>query len=433
MVRLHAPSPTTPTPSPTPAVVAGVFDAPTGTEWSDFWSRPWPVRVYNAAVVVAALATMLGAGALGPVGWGDVAAVVALSVSGMISGELGRLAEGSRVERQRIHKGLSAWALAAGLLLGPGLAGWVAAAVYAHAWARGVRITLWKWVGSCAMVALAALAAHATMVQVTGGTLPLHGSIATFAGVVAAVVVFLAAESGLLFVISRLNTQVDEVYLRAMLARPSFYVVELGVLASGALIAVLFRYHAAFLLLAGPANLLIQRGLLHEPLRHEARHDAKTGLLNSEAWRSTAASALAQCRREGRPAAVLIVDVDHFKAVNDTYGHLAGDDVLARAADAILGCLRRTDVVGRFGGDEFCVLLSCGTPEEAAAAAERICARIGRLGFATPGLHVTASVGVAVADAAVVTADLPWLVANADQALYEAKTAGRDRVCIRAA
>lgn len=414
-------------------MVAGVFDAPTGTEWSDFWSRPWPARLYNTLLVVAALATMLAAGALGHVGWADLVAVAALSAAGMVNGELGRLAEGSRVERQRIHKGLSAWAFAAGILLGPGLAGWVAAAVYTHAWARGVRITLWKWVGSCAIVALAALAAHGAMVQVTGGTLGLDGSLTTFAGVVVAVAVFLAVETLMLFGISQLNSQADEVYLRAMLASRSFYLVELAVLASGSLVAVLFSAQPAFLLLALPAGLLIQRGLLHEPLRHEARHDAKTGLLNSEAWRAAAARVLAQCHRDGRPAATLIVDVDNFKSVNDTHGHLAGDDVLARVADAIVGCVRRTDVVGRFGGDEFCALLSCGTFEEATAAAERICARIGRLGFATFGLRVTASVGVAVADASVATVDLPWLLATADQALYEAKTAGRDRVCTRAA
>ena len=414
-------------------MVAGIFDAPSGSEWTVFWERPWPAKAYNSLVIVVTLVTMVGAGVLGPVGWRDIATVVALAAAGMISGELGRLAEGARVDRQRIHKGLSAWVFAAGLLVGPGLAGWVAAAVYAHAWARGVRITAWKWIGSCAMVALAGLAAHATMAGLTGGTLPLDGSSGTFAALLVALGVFLAVETGQLWVISRLNTEVDEVYLRAMLASRGFYVVELAVLASGGLVAVLFRYDPAFVLLAGPACLLIQRGLLHEPLRHLARHDAKTGLLNSEAWQAAAATALAQCHRDGRPAAVLIMDVDHFKSVNDTHGHLAGDDVLARAADAIVGCVRRTDVVGRFGGDEFCALLSCGTFEEATVAAERVCDRIGRLVFETPGLRVTASVGVAVAAPSQAGVDLAELVASADQALYEAKTAGRDRVCVRAA
>ncbi|MFP5376554.1 MAG: GGDEF domain-containing protein, partial [Acidimicrobiia bacterium] len=406
-------------------------DAPTATEWSAFWSRPARARLYVAVVVVAAVATMVGAGAMAPVGWGDGAAAAALAAAAVVSGELGRLAEGTRVERQRIHKGLSAWAFAAALAVGPGLAGWVAAAAYAHAWARGVRITRWKWVGSWAIVTLAGLAGHAAMAGLGGGP-GADASRAAFAATVVALAVFLAVESALLFGISRLNSEADEVYLRAVLAGPTFYVVETGVLASGALVAVVFLSHPLHLLLAAPAILLIQRGLLHEPLRHEARHDAKTGLLNSEAWRSAAAAALAACHRDGRPAAVLIVDVDHFKAVNDTWGHLAGDDVLARAAEAIVASVRRTDVIGRFGGDEFCALLSCGSYEEAAAAAERVCARIGRLRFATPELHVTASVGVAVADGAVAGVDLPWLLATADRALYEAKTAGRGRVCVRA-
>ena len=414
-------------------MVAGVFDAPSDSEWSAFWRTPWPARLYNAAVVVAALAVTLGAGALGRVGGRELAMLAALAGAGMANVELGRLAEGRRVERQRIHKGLSAWPFAAALLLGPGLAGWVAILVYVHARVRGMRITLWKWVGSCAIVVLAALAACLTLEALTGGSLAASGSPGDLAGVVAAAAAFLAVETALLFAISRLNLEADEVYLRAMLASSGFYLVELAVLASGALAAVLFRYEPAFLVLAGPAYVLIQRGLLHQPLQHQARHDAKTGLLNSEAWRAAASSALCQARREGRQLAVLIVDVDHFKVVNDTHGHLVGDEVLTRAANAIVTCVRRTDVVGRFGGDEFCAVLECSTFDEAGAAGERVCSEIGQLVFADPTLRITASVGVAITDPADTGIDLPGLIATADQALYQAKTAGRDQVCVRAA
>ena len=416
-----------------PPVMTGVFDAPTGTEWSAFWRTPRTARVYLSTVVLAALAVTFGAGALSAVGWSEMAALAVLAAGGMANVELGRLAEGRRVERQRIHKGLSAWPFAAALLLGPGLAGWVVVAVYVHAWARGVRITLWKWIGSGAMVTLAALGASATMDAATGGRLAADGSLTMLVGVVASLTVFIAIESSLFLVISRLNADSDEVYLRAMLRSSEFYAIEFAVLASGALVAVLFRYEAAFLLLAGPAYVLIQRGLLHQPLQHQARHDAKTGVLNSEAWRSAAAAALSQAGREGRTVGVLIVDVDHFKRVNDTFGHLAGDDVLARAAEAIVGCVRRTDLVGRFGGDEFCALLSCDTFAEATAAAERVCARIGELAFAYDDLRVTASVGVAVTEPADTGIDLPGLVATADQALYQAKVDGRAQVAVRAA
>ena len=415
-----------------PAKPAGAtaVDAPTASEWSVWWATPAPARLYNAAVVLAALAISL----LGPLvvrpGRGCIGATLALIAGGVAVVELGRLAEGGRVDRQRIHKGLSAWPLAGALLLPVGLAGWVAAAVYLHGWARGIRITGWKWIGSWGIVTLAAMAATATFQGINGGMLEPAGSGRSFIAVVVAMAAFLATESLGLFVISRLNDPEDERYLRAQLASPSFYAVELAVLGSGALAAVLYGYWPGFLLLGGPALGLMQRGMLHQPLRHEARHDAKTGVLNCEAWRATASSALGHSRRQERLVAVIVVDIDHFKAVNDVFGHLAGDEVLARAADAIVGCVRSTDLVGRFGGDEFCALLFCAGPDDALATAERVRLRIEALRFTDPRLEATASIGLATAPALAAGGDLdlPELMADADRALYRAKADGRNRV-----
>ena len=388
-----------------------------------WWATPARARLYNAAVVLAAAAVALGTALAGP-GWPAVRATLALIAGGVAVVELGRLAEGGRVDRQRIHKGLSAWPLAGALLLPAGLAGWVAAAVYVHGWARGMRITRWKWIGSWGIVTLASLAATGVFRGITGAPLGPSGSARAFAGVMAAIGVFLAVEAAGFFAISRLNTPGDEVYLRAQLASRSFYAIEAAVLVSGALAAVLYAYWPGFLLLGGPVSLLLQRGMLHQPLQHEARHDAKTGVLNCEAWRVTACSALGHQRRQEQLAAVVVVDIDHFKAVNDVFGHLAGDDVLARTADAIVGCVRSTDLVGRFGGDEFCALLFCTGPADARATAERIRRRIEGLTFTDPRLAVTVSVGLA----ATPSIDLPELVADADRALYRAKAAGRNRV-----
>jgi hypothetical protein len=123
-----------------------------------------------------------------------------------------------------------------------GLAGWVAAAVYVHAWVRGIRITRWKWIGSWGIVTLASLAATVVFRGITGGPLTRSGSGMDFLGVAAAIGVFLATGSAGLFAISRLNTYDDERYLRAQLAGRSFYAVEAAVLLSGALAAVLYRY-----------------------------------------------------------------------------------------------------------------------------------------------------------------------------------------------
>ena len=270
------------------------------------------------------MATLItGAASSSRLAVGELGTLIGLLACGMANVELGRLAEGGRVEHQRIHKGLSAWPLAAALLLGPGLAGWVAGAVYLHAGVRGIRIRRWKWAGSWAIVTLASTAASSALEAVSGGQLRATGSPEAFVGVVASIGAFLAVETVLLWVISRLNTPADEVYLRAQLASAGFYLVELSVLCSGALAAVLFRYWPGFILLGGPVSLLIQRGMLHAPLKDEARHDPKTGLLNCEAWRKAAARALALAGREGKYAVLVVVDVDHFKAVNDTFGHVA--------------------------------------------------------------------------------------------------------------
>jgi diguanylate cyclase (GGDEF)-like protein len=404
-------------------------DAPSATEWAEWWARPRPARAYNALLIIVAalLLTQL------PRGGADLLALVGLVLAGMATVELGRVAEGGRVDRQRIHKGLSAWPFAAALVLGPGAAAWVAAALYSHALARGIRIRRWKWIGSWAIVSIAALAASATLRATTGGLLPDDASLQTVGGVLGGLAAFLAVEAGLFGIISRLNTPEDEVYLRAQLTSVAFYAVEASVLASGALAAVLWQSSPGFILLAGPAYLLMQRGLLHQPLRDEARHDAKTGVLHYSAWRTAALATMEQARRDRRRPAVLLIDVDHFKKVNDTYGHLVGDQVLAGAADAVLGCLRSTDVPGRFGGDEFCALVLVETLGEAAAAADRIRARIGSLVFDLPDLAVTASVGVALGRRGLDGADLDSLVAAGDAALYEAKAAGRNQVSARVA
>ena len=387
-------------------------------------------RLYNGAVVLAALGASLAAIIARP-GLGCVGAALALVAGGVAVVELGRLAEGGRVDRQRIHKGLSAWPLAGALLLPMGLAGWVAAAVYIHAWARGIRVTRWKWIGSWGIVTLSALAATGAFRAINGDViLSPSGSGRTFVAVLVAVITFLAVEAAGFFAISRLNDIDDERYLRAQLASPAFYAVELAVLGSGALAAVLYGYWPGFLALGGPALMLMQRGMLHQPLQHEARHDAKTGVLNCEAWRATASSALGHARRQEEHIAVAVVDIDHFKAVNDVFGHLAGDDVLAGTADAIVDCVRSTDLVGRFGGDEFCALLFCAGPDDAVATAERIRRQIERLAFTDPRLGITVSVGLATAPLAAAggTVDLPELMAAADRSLYRAKHDGRNRV-----
>jgi diguanylate cyclase (GGDEF)-like protein len=179
---------------------------------------------------------------------------------------------------------------------------------------------------------------------------------------------------------------------------------------------------------AVPAVLVaLARSRQHARLAAAARTDAKTGLLNAAAWQQAAAAEAARAARSGRPLAVAMIDIDHFKKVNDTWGHLVGDQVLAAIAQALAGQLRPYDIAGRFGGDELAVLLPDATEATARLAAERL-----RSGIAAtsplPGstLRVTVSIGVAAAIPA--REDHQDLVAAADEALYAAKQAGRNQV-----
>lgn len=186
-------------------------------------------------------------------------------------------------------------------------------------------------------------------------------------------------------------------------------------------------------LVALPLVTLMYRSFRHAQLVDASRVDGKTGLLNATTWQREARLETARAMRTRVPLAVAIADIDHFKVVNDTFGHLAGDLVLAGVARALSGFLRAGDLVGRFGGEEFAILLPGTSATEARQITERLCARIASITTPAgdrPGstpLQVTISIGVAAVESS--RRDLDDLLAAADHALYEAKNSGRN--CVR--
>jgi diguanylate cyclase (GGDEF)-like protein len=168
-----------------------------------------------------------------------------------------------------------------------------------------------------------------------------------------------------------------------------------------------------------------------EALRDQATKDPLTGLPNRRTLVEALDRELERSRRVGAACAVVFVDLDHFKRVNDTHGHAAGDAVLRAAASALRATLRPYDAVGRFGGEEFVIVLPGCDAAGAPAAAERLRASIA--GTAVPvgetTLRVTCSLGVAVGGAGA-ECDRDALLAAADAALYDAKKSGRDRVVV---
>jgi diguanylate cyclase (GGDEF)-like protein len=180
--------------------------------------------------------------------------------------------------------------------------------------------------------------------------------------------------------------------------------------------------------------ILLQRGALIRELETVASTDAKTGLLNAIAWEQLAQRELSRSSRDQMSVAILIIDLDRFKAVNDVYGHLAGDVVLREIGRCLTAELRDYDTVGRFGGEEFVALLPEVGAAEAAIIAERVRARINtlRMSVLAPDTQteydntLSASIGVACFPGD--GSELQELLHAADGALYVAKNSGRNRV-----
>jgi diguanylate cyclase (GGDEF)-like protein len=203
-------------------------------------------------------------------------------------------------------------------------------------------------------------------------------------------------------------------------------------LSLGTLAAFAVAHSVLAILYAVPLVVSLQFSLRHAQLAGEARVDGKTGLLNDSTWRRLAAGEIARAARARAPVAVGILDIDHFKEVNDTYGHLAGDAVLSAVAAAMTALLRDRAVIGRVGGEELAFILPDSPAAEAVEVAERLREKIPRLTFPQAGpagavpARVTVSIGVAAADRP--GWDLNRYYRLADQALHAAKASGRDAV-----
>jgi diguanylate cyclase (GGDEF)-like protein len=200
----------------------------------------------------------------------------------------------------------------------------------------------------------------------------------------------------------------------------------------GVLITIVVAVSTVLAIFAVPTVLLVRRFMMHGQLLAQSRIDTKTGLLNASTWEQEAATEIARAVRTGIPLALALVDIDHFKLVNDTYGHLVGDKTLRAVTDALQSQLRAYDVAGRFGGEEFVILLPHAREVEALKVAERLRVHIADLAIPVddsdasgPCVRVTISVGVAALDGE--SRELTDMLTAADAALYHAKETGRNK------
>jgi diguanylate cyclase (GGDEF)-like protein len=166
-----------------------------------------------------------------------------------------------------------------------------------------------------------------------------------------------------------------------------------------------------------------------DALEQLACFDGMTGLNNRRHFLVLAGNEWSRFKRYGRPLALLMIDIDQFKSVNDTYGHDVGDDVIKSVAAALQKHKRTSDIVGRLGGEEFALVLPEATLDSAVTAAERLRHLVAGCTIAVEGrsIAVTVSIGASVCRAD--TAGIDELIKEADIALYEAKRSGRNRVC----
>ncbi len=223
-----------------------------------------------------------------------------------------------------------------------------------------------------------------------------------------------------------------------LLPATAFFVVQeepaLRAMAVGGLVYVGAAYRATRTLsffLHRNFELSSQLQIAHDAAQKQARTDELTAMKNRRAFYEHGQSAVEQARRYARPLSLVMLDIDHFKQINDTRGHRAGDEAIRAVAAVITGSARAADIAGRVGGEEFAIILPETAVLDAAAQAERLRREIAALKVRHEGNDITVTASLGVAELSGEGGSLDSLVGRADAALYEAKAQGRNRVVCR--
>jgi diguanylate cyclase (GGDEF)-like protein len=329
----------------------------------------------------------------------------------------------------------SVWTFSAALLTTPALMLATVLILYGHLWLRTWRRIVGRYphriAFSGSMVILSCLAARSISDLAPAGSILGNISTPGLAWLILAIVVYWSVNTGLVAIAIALE-QSDHSFA-ALLGTWHDNSIEFATLSMGALSAVVLSWRPALVVLIMLPLQVLHRSVLIRQLEHAATTDEKTGLLNATSWQALAVNELHRAERHGMELGLLLVDLDHFKWVNDRYGHLVGDQVLRAVADAMQDEVRDYDLCGRFGGEEFVILLPDTNPATAVEIANRICTRIRNLpvdrvmtDVEVDELRLSASIGAAVYPDA--GTDLEQLLLAADNAMFAAKDSGRDQV-----
>lgn len=404
------------------------------TRWS-LWALQRPIRRYVLAVDLAAILLIAATVTLFPITRQHWLWLGALALGSVIHHEAARHIERIRelaAEGAPYVSPKSVWIFAGLLLLPPPLVAALIAFSFCYAWLRVRRVVVHRTVFSAATVVLASAAAAAVLVAMDPAGypgLPL-GPIGLIAIAAAAAVQWLVNYA---LVVAAVMLSAPTMPARKAAGDLSEQLVEAAALALGAGIAGLMVFQPTLVIALMVPVLAVHRSLLMSQFERAARTDGKTGLFTATFWRQLAERECTRARRLGHSLGILIIDLDRFKSINDTHGHLAGDAVLCEFAAALKSEVRRYDQVGRFGGEEFVVLLPDVSPGELSLVAERIRLRVEHLAVDVDGdqgaatLHgISVSIGGALFPDAAGSLNDALLVA--DNALFACKNAGRNRV-----
>jgi diguanylate cyclase (GGDEF)-like protein len=389
---------------------------------------------YVLTIEAGVLAMLALSTYLAPVQRGDLGYFAVLMGCCLGYGEASR-----RIERLRQHDGSphmdlnSVWMFAGVLLLHPVLVAILIAGFHLHRWLRVAHRIVHRVVFSATAAIGSAVAATGFLALVGRYDAFEHDTrdLRDFALIAGAACVFLLANSVLISTVVALAAPRPSVSTAT--AEWSDYGLEAATLALGAMLGwALVDWPVMVLPIIG-VTFVLHGKVLFRQLQEAARRDAKTGLLNTVAWYEAARREIVRAGRHGGTVGVLVIDLDHFKQVNDDHGHLAGDEVLLAVAGTIAAEVRGYDVVGRFGGEEFLALLPDVDGPHLVQVAERIRVEIAKLVLPINGHRgvvlfrgLTASIGIAVFPQHGETLDR--LVRAADGALFRAKTAGRNQI-----
>ncbi|MFN2478016.1 MAG: diguanylate cyclase [Pseudonocardiaceae bacterium] len=407
--------------------------------------HPWQWKLWRERKVVIAYVLTVDFVALALA----AAILVAMPIR---SGDLvrfGLLVGGAVVHREAVHRieslrerttgnGLltnlsSLWIFAAALSVPLPLVVGLTGMVHLHSWYRGIPGRLYRKLFSAATMVLAPTAAVAVLQLVQPAAYPIvpHGPVG-LAVLIGAGTVFWLVNYALVVGAVIMSDPLQSG--RQVLGNPSDQIVVAASLGLGVGFAVMLAFAPWLIAVLMVTVFALHRALLLPHFQQAARTDSKTGLLTVGFWREAAGRELERARRLADPLGVLMLDLDHFKSFNDRMGHLVGDQVLRAVADELRSQTRPYDLVGRFGGEEFVILLSGVGTAQVEDIADRIRERISQLRVLVDSPHdrpVTVD-GISISIGAAVRPndgdDIDHLLLAADGALLAAKAAGRDRV-----